>query len=168
VTSTGRQVNSVISFMGKKSAGILVYRMNASGMEIFLAHPGGPYWEKKDLGAWSIPKGEVGENETEVSASKREFEEETGFKIKGDLISLGAIKQKNGKVVVAWAVEQDLEADQIKSNLFEMEWPPGSGRIQQFPEMDRAAWFPVEEARRKMIGGQSVLIDYLIEKISFV
>jgi predicted NUDIX family NTP pyrophosphohydrolase len=147
----------------KKSAGILAYRRGASGLEIFLMHPGGPFWEQKDLGAWSIPKGEPGDNESEETAARREFEEETGFKITGGLIPLKPIRQKSGKRVQAWALEQDMDASAIKSNHFEMEWPPRSGRLQQFPEMDRAAWFSVEEARKKMFEGQAALIDELLE-----
>jgi predicted NUDIX family NTP pyrophosphohydrolase len=152
--------------MTKKSAGILAYRKAASGIEIFLMHPGGPFWKKKDSGAWSIPKGEVADNETEEAAARREFEEETGFILTGRLIPLKPIKQKNGKIVMAWAVEQDLDADKIKSNLFEMEWPPKSGKYQQFPEMDRAAWFSVKEAESKMFEGQTLLLDELLEKLS--
>jgi predicted NUDIX family NTP pyrophosphohydrolase len=150
--------------MGKKSAGLLVFRIRQNDLQIFLMHPGGPFFARKDLGAWSIPKGEIGENENEAEAAKREFEEETGFQFKGDLISLKPIKQKSGKTVVAWATEQDFDVSKIKSNLFEMEWPPKSGKYQQFPEMDRAEWFSVSDAKEKIISGQNGLIEEL-EKI---
>jgi len=149
----------------KKSAGILVYRKNAAGLEVFLMHPGGPYWAKKDLGAWSIPKGEIGENENEEAAARREFEEETGITINGDLITLKPIKQKSGKSVIAWATEQNIDESKIKSNLFEIEWPPKSGRMQSFPEMDRAGWFSVAEAKEKIISGQAGLLAELVEKL---
>jgi len=150
----------------KKSAGILVYRKRASGIEIFLVHPGGPFWAKKDLGAWSIPKGEIGENEDEEAAARREFEEETGIKIKGDLMALKPIRQKSGKSVIAWAAEQDIDESKIKSNLFEIEWPPKSGKMQSFPEMDRAEWYSVGEAKEKIISGQAGLLDELMEKLN--
>jgi predicted NUDIX family NTP pyrophosphohydrolase len=152
--------------MNKKSAGILAFRKTKTGIEIFLMHPGGPFWKKKDTGAWSIPKGELSDNEDEEQAARREFEEETGFTVSGELIPLKPVKQKNGKVVAVWAVEQDLDAEKIKSNMFEMEWPPKSGKYQQFPEMDRAAWFTVEEAGSKMFEGQAPLLDELLKKLS--
>src|SRR5580765_3363007 len=151
--------------MIKKSAGILAYRKRAAEEQVFLMHPGGPFWKKKDSGAWSIPKGEVADNESDEAAARREFEEETGFAITGQLIPLQPIKQKNGKIVTAWALEQDLDADKIKSNLFEMEWPPKSGKYQQFPEMDRAEWFSVITAKEKIIPAQTALIDELEEKL---
>ena len=149
--------------MNKKSAGILAYREGVSGLEVFLMHPGGPFWKKKDLGAWSIPKGEITDNEDEKEAAKREFEEETGMKINADLIPLKPIRQKNGKTVMAWAINQDIDPSKIVSNLFEIEWPPKSGKHQQFPEMDRAEWFSVSDAREKIIAGQAALIDELEE-----
>ena len=152
--------------MNKKSAGILAYRKGVSGLEVFLMHPGGPYWKNKDLGAWSIPKGEIADNEDEEEAAKREFEEETGMKISTNLVPLKPIRQKNGKTVVAWAVNQDIDPSKIVSNLFEVEWPPKSGRHQQFPEMDRAEWFPVSVAKEKVLAGQAVLIEELEEILS--
>jgi len=149
--------------MGKKSAGLLVFRIHQNNLQIFLMHPGGPFFAKKDLGAWSIPKGEIGDNEKEAEAAKREFEEETGMQVQGNLISLKPIKQKSGKTVIAWAIEQDIEVSKIKSNLFEMEWPPKSGKYQQFPEMDRAEWFSVSDAKEKIISGQNGLIEELEE-----
>jgi len=152
--------------MNKKSAGILAYRKGVSGLEVFLMHPGGPYWKNKDLGAWSIPKGEIADNEDEEEAAKREFEEETGMKINTNLIPLKPIRQKNGKTVVAWAVNQDIDPSGIVSNLFEIEWPPKSGKHQQFPEMDRAEWFPVSVAKEKVVAGQAALIEELEEILS--
>jgi predicted NUDIX family NTP pyrophosphohydrolase len=149
--------------MNNKSAGILAFRKNAKGIEIFLMHPGGPFWKNKDVGAWSIPKGEIDETESEIDAAKREFEEETGIKIKGELIALQPIRQKNGKLVTAWALDQDIDAAGITCNLFEMEWPPKSGKYQQFPEMDRAEWFSVTTAKEKIIPAQAALIDQLEE-----
>jgi predicted NUDIX family NTP pyrophosphohydrolase len=149
--------------MIKKSAGILAFRKKTKGNEIFLMHPGGPFWKNKDAGAWSIPKGEINETESEVDAAKREFEEETGIKAQGALIPLSPIRQKNGKLVVAWALEQDIDAAGITCNLFEMEWPPKSGKYQQFPEMDRAEWFSITAAKEKIIPAQSALIDQLEE-----
>jgi predicted NUDIX family NTP pyrophosphohydrolase len=147
----------------KKSAGILAFRRKAKGLEIFLMHPGGPFWKNKDAGAWSIPKGEIDETESEINAAQREFEEETGIKVQGELIPLHSIRQKNGKQVIAWALEQDFDAAGISSNLFEMEWPPKSGKYQQFPEMDRAEWFSVTTAKEKIIPAQAALIDQLEE-----
>jgi len=141
----------------------LAFRKNAKGIEIFLMHPGGPFWKNKDVGAWSIPKGEIDETESEIDAAKREFEEETGIKIKGELIALQPIRQKNGKLVTAWALDQDIDAAGITCNLFEMEWPPKSGKYQQFPEMDRAEWFSVTTAKEKIIPAQAALIDQLEE-----
>jgi predicted NUDIX family NTP pyrophosphohydrolase len=149
--------------VSKKSAGILVFRIRNKKPEIFLMHPGGPYWAKKDLGAWSIPKGEIGEDEDEEEAARREFEEETGIQLNGKLIPLKHVKQKSGKTVVAWAAEQDIDVSNIKSNQFEMEWPPRSGKYQQFPEMDRAEWFSVSDAKEKIISGQAGLIGELEE-----
>lgn len=149
--------------MKKNSAGILLYRFNKQGLpEIFLGHMGGPFWTKKDVGAWSIPKGEFDETEDVLAAAKREFEEETGAKLAGEFRPLLPIKQKSGKVVYAWALEGDLDASGIKSNLFEIEWPPRSGRIQQFPEIDRAAWFDTDTAKEKLVAGQKGLIDQLL------
>ena len=141
----------------------MAFRKNAKGIEIFLMHPGGPFWKNKDVGAWSIPKGEIDETESEIDAAKREFEEETGIKIKGELIALQPIRQKNGKLVTAWALDQDIDAAGITCNLFEMEWPPKSGKYQQFPEMDRAEWFSVTTAKEKIIPAQAALIDQLEE-----
>jgi len=149
----------------KKSAGILLYRFHTSGTEVLLVHPGGPYWAKKDLGAWSIPKGEFGAEENPLDAAKRELEEETGIKAEGNFIELTPVKQKSGKLVYAWALQNDIDPAAIKSNSFEMEWPPGSGKIRSFPEIDRAEWFTMNEAGNKIIDGQAPFIHELAAKI---
>jgi len=134
-------------------------------MEVFLVHPGGPYWAKKDEGAWSIPKGEFDENEEPLAAAKREFREETGIQISGKFIQLNPVKQKSGKLVYAWAVEGDIDPEKIKSNSFEIEWPPRSGKMKSFPEIDKAAWFQLSDAQKKIIEAQSALIKELESKI---
>jgi predicted NUDIX family NTP pyrophosphohydrolase len=139
--------------MGKQSAGILLYR----GGEVLLVHPGGPFWAKKDAGAWSIPKGEYEDGDDPRVAALREFEEELGSALPAgtELVELGTVKQKSGKRITAYAAEGDLDADTISSNTFEMEWPPRSGRMQAFPEVDRAGWFSIEEAREKLNPAQA-------------
>jgi predicted NUDIX family NTP pyrophosphohydrolase len=151
--------------MAKQSAGILLYRKKGRQLEVFLGHPGGPFWAKKDTGSWSVPKGEYEEGEEPLQAAIREFEEETGFRPSGDFIQLATIRQKGHKTVRCWAVEGDLDADGIVSNLFEMEWPPRSGKIKTFPEIDRAAWFPVGIAREKINERQAGFIDELVKRI---
>ena len=146
--------------MPTASAGLLVFRRKGPALEVFLVHMGGPFWQRKDEGAWSIPKGEF-ETEPPLDAARREFHEETGLAPVGSFIELDSVKQRSGKVVHAWAVEWDCDADKIKSNTFTMEWPKGSGIIRQFPEVDRAAWFTLEEARKKIIQGQIALLDQL-------
>ena len=145
----------------KISAGILLYRRIRGIVEVLLVHPGGPYWAKKDLGAWSLPKGEIGEGEDPQKAALREFAEETGFAVDGELRALRPLRQPSGKLIVAWAAEGDCEPAQLRSNLFSMEWPPKSGKQQEFPEVDRAAWFDLEEARRRILAGQAPLLDEL-------
>ncbi|TWR31625.1 NUDIX domain-containing protein [Mucilaginibacter pallidiroseus] len=147
--------------MSKQSAGILLYRMYDDQLQVFLVHPGGPYFVKKDNGAWSIPKGEFDSEEDPEAAAKREFEEETGQRVNGNFTELQPVKQKSGKTVHAWAIEGDIDHTQIVSNLFEMEWPPRSGKKQSFPEIDRAGWFDIETAKVKIIPGQSSLLDEL-------
>jgi len=142
------------------SAGLLLYR-HRRPLEVFLVHPGGPYWTKRDLGAWSLPKGEVCEGEDRLDAAKREFEEETGCAIDGEFRSLTPLKQPSGKVIHAWAIEGDCNPAELRSSLFSIKWPPKSGRMQEFPEVDRAAWFDVPEARRRVIAGQVGFIDQL-------
>jgi predicted NUDIX family NTP pyrophosphohydrolase len=151
--------------MAKRSAGILLHRDGPDGREVLLVHPGGPFWAKRDDGAWSIPKGEYTDGEDPRAAARREFEEELGSALAGDaeLRELGEIKQQNGKLVVAWAAEGDLDASAAHSNTFEMEWPPRSGRRQSFPEIDRAEWFPLARAREKLLPAQAAFLDRLEE-----
>lgn len=147
--------------MPAKSAGILVYRRLAGVLEVLLVHPGGPFWARRDSGAWSIPKGEYSVSEDAEAAARREFAEETGWMIAGTLTPLGEVRQKAGKTVTAFAAESDFDPATLTSNSFEMEWPPKSGRIAAFPEVDRAGWFALADAREKMIEGQRVLLDRL-------
>ena len=144
-----------------KSAGILVYRRGDAGLEVFLVHPGGPFWAKKDLAAWSIPKGEFGDDENPLAAALREFAEETGQTIEGDFRALTPVKQPSRKIVHAFAVAGEVDADRIASNEFELEWPPRSGTTQRFPEVDRAAWFPLAEARKRVHAGLVPVLDEL-------
>lgn len=151
--------------MAKRSAGILLYRGKGAGLELLLVHPGGPFWAKKDLGAWSIPKGEYQEGEDPLAVARREFEEELGSPAPArDAIELGELVQPSRKLITAYAIEGDFDANTLKSNLFEMEWPPKTGRLQSFPEVDRAQWFTVEEARDKILPGQRPFIDRLLER----
>lgn len=152
--------------MAKISSGILLYRNHTSVIEIFLVHPGGPFFAKKDEGSWTIPKGELMEDEDPLSAAIREFEEETGYKPAGDFIELPGIKQKGGKIVKCWAVKGDLDPLAIVSNTFEMEWPPRSGKKKSFPEVDKAAWFTVSAACVKINERQVDLINKLLEIIA--
>lgn len=150
--------------MPKLSAGLLPFRRSAHGLEVFLVHPGGPFWKKKDTGAWTLTKGEYREGEDPLAAALREFQEETGFRAESaEFLPLGEIRQAGGKVVTAWALEKDFDAALAKSNTFEMEWPPKSGKLQTFPEVDRAAWFPLAEARLKMLPSQLGFLDRLLE-----
>ena len=149
----------------KNSAGILLHRLRGSGIEVFLVHPGGPFWATKDAGAWSIPKGEFEAGEDPLEAAKREFKEETGFAVAGNFIELTPVKQPGGKVVYAWAVMGDCEAESIKSNTFSLEWPPRSGKRKEFPEVDRAGWFTPEVAREKILKGQLNFLEELKRKI---
>ena len=150
----------------KQSAGVVLYRLRDSKLEIFLVHPGGPFWAKKDIGAWSIPKGEFAGDENPLATAKREFAEETGCVADGDFIELTPVKQPGGKRVYAWAVEGDCQADSIKSNLFTMEWPPRSGKRKEFPEVDRAAWFDLKTAKEKILQGQVALLEDLQRKLA--
>ena len=147
--------------MPKISAGLLLYRVRQGAPEVFLVHPGGPFWAKKDAGAWSIPKGEASPGEDLLAAAQREFREETGLDIGGHFRALVPIRQSSGKLVHAWAVEGDCDADTIRSNTFEMEWPPRSGQRQEVPEVDRAAWLDLPTARVKILKGQLGLLDQL-------
>jgi predicted NUDIX family NTP pyrophosphohydrolase len=145
-----------------RSAGILLHRRRDGVREVLLVHPGGPFWAKRDAGAWSIPKGEYADGEDARACALREFEEELGTALPTDeLVDLGSVKQRNGKVVTAWAAEGDLDTRDVRSNTFELEWPPRSGRRQEFPEVDRAEWFTLEQARDKLIPAQAALLDRL-------
>jgi predicted NUDIX family NTP pyrophosphohydrolase len=147
--------------MPKKSAGIILYRFTKDQLEVLLVHPGGPFWAKKDLNAWSIPKGEFEEGEDPLESAKREMREETGMEVEGTFIELTPVKQKSGKLVFAWAIKGDFDPVKIKSNEFEMEWPPRSGEKKKFPEVDKAGWFTTEEGAKKMVEGQIPLIKEL-------
>jgi predicted NUDIX family NTP pyrophosphohydrolase len=152
---------------GRRSAGLLLFRQGGEGIEVLLVHPGGPFWARCDLGAWSIPKGEYPEDEDPLAAARREFAEELGSPPpEGETIDLGEVRQKAGKVVCAWAVAGDLDPAQISSNTFSMQWPPRSGRTQEFPEVDRAQWFDLEEARKRINPGQEALLDRLREAVT--
>jgi predicted NUDIX family NTP pyrophosphohydrolase len=149
----------------RRSAGIVLHRAGEAGLEVLLVHPGGPFWAKKDLGAWSIPKGEYEEGEDPQACALREFEEETGTALEAQaLVELGAVVQKAGKEVTAWAARGDLDPAGVRSNSFTMEWPPRSGRQQEFPEIDRAEWFALDEARAKLVAAQAELLDRLVQR----
>jgi predicted NUDIX family NTP pyrophosphohydrolase len=151
--------------MLKRSAGVLVFRRTGAGIEVLLAHPGGPFWKNKDEGAWSIPKGEYGDHENPLAAAKREFAEETGVTLAGQFVPLGEVRQ-TGKIVTAWAVEGSFDQTAgVRSNTFSMPWPPGSGKLQEFPEIDRAEWFALEVARLKIVRGQAELLERLAEHL---
>jgi predicted NUDIX family NTP pyrophosphohydrolase len=152
----------VASKRGTKSAGILLYRRAEGGVEVLLAHPGGPFWTRKDEQSWSIPKGEL-EAEDPLEAAKRELTEETGAVVSGPVLPLAPIKQPSGKTVHAFAVEQDFDLSAFRSNTFSIEWPPRSGRQQEYPEVDRVGWFPIDEARLKIQRGQAALLDQLLQ-----
>jgi predicted NUDIX family NTP pyrophosphohydrolase len=152
--------------MTKKSAGILLYRRKTNAAAFFLVHPGGPFWKNKDIGAWSIPKGEFTDEEDPLDAAKRELEEEIGIKCNGPFLELTAIKQKGGKLVYAWATEKDFDPGKLKSNTFQMEWPPKSGKLNNFPEIDRGQWFFADEAKQKINLFQSPFIDELVVKLN--
>ena len=147
--------------MPKQSAGILLFRSGEFGLDVMLVHPGGPFWANKDLAAWSIPKGEFGPDEDALEAAKREFEEEIGQSVDGVFIELEPLHQPGGKLVYAWALESDCDVSEINSNSFPLEWPPKSGQIQQFPEIDRADWFRIGRAGLKILPGQTGFLDQL-------
>lgn len=154
--------------MSKHSAGILLFRFRNEKLEVMLAHPGGPFWAKKDKGAWSIPKGLLEENENPMDAAKREFKEETGFEVDGEFIELGELQQPSKKIVHAWALEKDLDETKIMSNTFTFEWPKNSGRVQEYLEIDKAGWFDIEQAKKKILKGQIGFIDKLVEITNYV
>lgn len=153
--------------MAKKSAGLVMYRYRNSILEIFLVHPGGPFWAKKDEGSWSIPKGEYSDDEEPFHVAKREFKEETGYDAEGDFLPLTPIKQPSRKIISAWAFEGDCDASTIKSNTFKMEWPPRSGKEVEFPEVDRAEWFPTKMAKKKLLKGHVGFIEELSEILKY-
>ncbi len=143
-----------------------MYRLRDRRIEIFLVHPGGPFWAKKDLGAWSIPKGEYAEGENPLDAARREFTEETGFAAKGSFVDLGTVKQVGGKIVSVWALEGDCDPAKLRSNMCMIEWPPRSGRKIEIPEVDRGAWFTVEEARERILKSQEPIVDLLLVRLN--
>jgi predicted NUDIX family NTP pyrophosphohydrolase len=150
----------------RTSAGVLLWRRVPTGVEVLIGHMGGPFWARKDDAAWSIPKGEHGPDEDPLAVALREFEEETGSPVPAaDLVPLGQVRASGGKVLTAWAAEGDLDADATTSNTFELEWPPRSGRMQEFPEIDRTAWVPIDVARTKLVTGQVPLLDRLIDAL---
>ncbi|KAB2917100.1 MAG: NUDIX domain-containing protein [Hyphomicrobiaceae bacterium] len=151
--------------MPQRSAGILLHRRRSRGIEVLLVHPGGPFWARKDEGAWSIPKGLYAPGEEPLAAARREFAEETGAPVEGEAHPLGAFRQPSGKIIEAWAVEGDFDPARLASNTFAMEWPPRSGRMGTFPEVDRAAWFAPEEAARKILKGQRPILDALLRHL---
>jgi predicted NUDIX family NTP pyrophosphohydrolase len=152
--------------MPKQSAGILCYRRVVGELMVLLVHPGGPFWAKKDAGAWSIPKGGIDDDEEPLDAARREFEEETGATVEGKFIELEPVRQTGGKIVYACAVEADFDPARFESVTFKMEWPPKSGKQQTFPEIDRAEWFTIPQARLKMLEGQTLLLDQLVRQLA--
>jgi predicted NUDIX family NTP pyrophosphohydrolase len=157
--------------MSKQSAGILLFRRGNGRLQVLLVHPGGPFWAKKDEGAWSIPKGLIDEGESPLAAARREFQEETGFSLDSEqeceFMDLGALRQPNGKIVRAFALEKDLDETKAVSNKFSLEWPKGSGLIREYPEIDRAGWFDVTLARKKILKGQAAFLDRLIRVLNY-
>jgi predicted NUDIX family NTP pyrophosphohydrolase len=153
--------------MKKRSAGILLYRGSVHELEVFLVHPGGPFWVKKDSGAWSIPKGEYADGEDAFAAARREFQEETGFPVTdGRFLPLGDVKQPGGKMVTVWALEQDADPALLRSNTFDLEWPPKSGKVEKFPEVDAGGWFSIPLATTKLLKGQLEFLARLLEALA--
>jgi len=152
--------------MARTSAGLLLFRKRSAGLEVFLIHPGGPFWRGKDSGAWSIPKGEIAAGEDPLAAARRELTEETGVAVEGEFVALAPVRQKGGKVVVAWAIEADCDASTITSISFSMEWPPRSGKHHDFPEVDKAAWLALPEARKRINPAQAAFLDELERRIA--
>jgi predicted NUDIX family NTP pyrophosphohydrolase len=152
--------------MALHSAGILLFRYKNEKLEVMLVHAGGPFWARKDQASWSIPKGLFNETENALDAARREFNEETGLEVDGSFIELGEVKQPSGKIVHAWALEKDLDVTKIESNCFTIEWPKNSGKIAEYPEVDRAGWFDLDDARKKILKGQVALLDRLVDLIA--
>jgi predicted NUDIX family NTP pyrophosphohydrolase len=153
--------------MPVRSSGILLFRRSGGALELLLVHPGGPYWARKDAGAWSIPKGELADGEDALACARREFAEETGTVLpESELLELGEVRLRSGKRVSAWAAEGDLDADAIRSNSFSIEWPPRSGRTQEFPEVDRAGWFAPDDARQALAPAQTTFVDRLLDLLT--
>jgi predicted NUDIX family NTP pyrophosphohydrolase len=149
----------------KLSSGLMLFRSHGSGPEVLLVHMGGPFWSRRDAGGWSIPKGEHEPGEDSLRAARREFAEELGIKPPvGSALDLGEVKQPSGKLIHAWALEADLDVSEIHSNTFELEWPRGSGKLERFPEVDRAGWFAIDDAREKLVGGQVPFLERLLER----
>lgn len=153
--------------MPPHSSGLLLFRFRNSQLQVLLVHPGGPFWARKDEGAWSIPKGLIEENESPQAAARREFQEETGFSVDGKLIDLGELRQPSRKIVHAFSFENDLDETKLVSNKFSLEWPKGSGILREYPEIDRAGWFDIEQARKKIQKGQAAFLDKLIEVLNY-
>jgi len=151
--------------MQKPSAGLMMYRRVDAQVEVFLVHPGGPIWAKKNEGSWTIPKGEYEPDEEPLGAAKREFLEETGFTTRGDFVDLGSVRQKSGKIVVAWAFEGDCDPEGLVSNICEIEWPPRSGKRLEIPEVDKGRWFPMEQARTFIRAEQESLLSVLLQRL---
>lgn len=147
------------------SAGILLFKFTKGAWRVMLVHPGGPFWTKKDLGAWSIPKGLFEKDENPLDAAKREFKEETGFDVDGHFIDLGEIRQPGNKIVHVWGLKQDLDVNKIESNTFTLEWPKGSGNVKEYPEIDKGEWFPLVQARGKILKAQAAFLDRLVKRI---
>lgn len=149
----------------RTSAGVLLYRIRAGIVEVFLVHPGGPYWQRKDIGVWSIPKGELEESDDALTTAQREFHEETGSEVAGEFVPLTPLKQPSGKLIHAWAVRGEIDASSITSSTFLTEWPPRSGRQQEFPEIDRGDWFTITAGKEKIVAGQRGFLDQLLEQL---
>lgn len=150
----------------KQSAGLLLYRRRAGALEVLLVHPGGPFWARRDDGAWTVPKGEVDQDEDVLAAARREVEEETGARPSGPFIALAPLHQSGGKIVHVWAVESEFDPSSLQSNLFEMEWPPKSGTRRSFPEVDRAEWFDLATASRKILASQAPVLEHLVKQLT--
>jgi len=153
--------------MTVESAGLVLYRVRDGKTEVLLVHPGGPFWKRRDEGAWSIPKGEIGPGESRLDVARREFQEELGVPLpEGEVLPLGSVRQGGGKVVHAWAAPGDLDVSRVSSSTFAIEWPPRSGRTQEFPEVDKAAWFDLDAARRMILAAQGAFLDRLEAQLS--